>query len=93
MGETWGISGPAFLFFYTLDREANYWVNIDKFVEKKIEAALSHVSQFEPAVNKYRPDWTPADRAKARAELVAAMKKRNGHTVEAYRLATEFNQQ
>lgn len=84
---------PAFLFFYTLDREANYWVNIDKFVEKKIEAALSHVSQFEPAVNKYRPDWTPADRAKARAELVAAMKKRNGHTVEAYRLATEFNQQ
>ncbi|MBI4910671.1 MAG: PIG-L family deacetylase [Acidobacteria bacterium] len=84
---------PVFLFFYTLAREANYWVNIDRFVEKKIEAALAHVSQFEPAVNKYRADWTAADLSKARAELMAAMKKRNGHTVEAYRLATEFNQQ
>lgn len=84
---------PAYLFFYTLERDANYWVNIDKFVEKKLDAAMAHVSQFEPAINKYRPDWEPGDRKRERDALQARIKRREGHAVEAFRLATSFNQQ
>jgi hypothetical protein len=31
-------------------------VNIDGVAELKFDAAAKQVSQFEPAVNKYRPD-------------------------------------
>ena len=88
--EPWRV--PAYLFYYVTPRDANYWVNIDPVLEKKLEASLSHVSQFEPAIHKYRPDWRPEDRAKALAELKAMMLHREGHTVEAFRYATEFNQ-
>lgn len=88
--EPWKV--PEMLFFYTLEKDANVFVNIDSVLETKLNAGLAHVSQFEPAVRKYRPDWLPADRAKARQELLSAILKRNGHYVEAFRYATEFNQ-
>ncbi|MGD0578886.1 MAG: PIG-L deacetylase family protein [Bryobacteraceae bacterium] len=88
--EPWRV--PAYLFYYVTPRDANYWVNIDRVLDKKLEASLSHVSQFEPAVHKYRPDWRPEDRAKALAELKSMLSHRDGHTVEAFRYATEFNQ-
>jgi LmbE family N-acetylglucosaminyl deacetylase len=88
--EPWQV--PAYLFYYVTPRDANYWVNIDPVLDKKLNAGLASVSQFEPAVHKYRPDWLPEDRAKALAELKSAQVHRDGHTVEAFRYATEFNQ-
>jgi LmbE family N-acetylglucosaminyl deacetylase len=88
--EPWQV--PAYLFYYVTPRDANYWVNIDPVLDKKLDAGLASVSQFEPAVHKYRPDWLPKDRAKALAELKSAQVHRDGHTVEAFRYATEFNQ-
>lgn len=88
--EPWKV--PAYMFFYVLERDANMFVDIENVLEKKLEAGLAHVSQFEPAVNTYRPDWTPADKAKAREELKAMQLKRNGRHVEAFRWATGFNQ-
>jgi hypothetical protein len=88
--EPWSV--PAYLFYYVTPRDANYWVNIDPVLDKKLDAGLASVSQFEPAVHKYRPDWLPEDRAKALAELKSAQVHRDGHTVEAFRYATEFNQ-
>ena len=88
--EPWQV--PAYLFYYVTPRDANYWVNIDPVLDKKLDAGLASVSQFEPAVHKYRPDWLPEDRAKALAELKSAQVHRDGHTVEAFRYATEFNQ-
>ncbi len=88
--EPWRV--PAYLFYYVTPHDANYWVNIDSVLDKKLDASLSHVSQFEPAVHKYRPDWRPEDRASALAEVKAMLIQRNGHTVEAFRYATEFNQ-
>ena len=88
--EPWQV--PAYLFYYVTPRDANYWVNIDPVLDKKLNAGLASVSQFEPAVHKYRPDWLPKDRAKALAELKSAQVHRDGHTVEAFRYATEFNQ-
>jgi len=88
--EPWRV--PAYLFYYVTPQDANYWVNIDSVLDRKLAAALCHVSQFEPAVRKYRPDWLPEDRAKAQAELKSMLVQRGGHTVEAFRYATEFNQ-
>jgi len=88
--EPWKV--PAMYFFYVTEKDANVFVNIDRTLDRKLDASLAHVSQFEPAINKYRPDWAPQDRAKAREELKSLILRRNGHYVEAYRYATEFNQ-
>src|SRR6266702_1286388 len=60
---------PEMYFFYPSAQEANYYVNIDAVADLKFDAAAKQVSQFEPAVNKYRSDWQPADLAKAKEEM------------------------
>src|SRR5579863_2690514 len=84
---------PQEFYYYVTQKEANYWVNIDSVVEKKLEAATAHVSQFEPSVRRYRPDWTPADLEKTKAEVRSLIPKKDGHYVEAFRTATGFNQE
>lgn len=88
--EPWKV--PAMMFFYVTDKDANMWVNIDSVMDRKEAAALAHVSQWEPAIHKYRPDWSPADKENARAELRGIVRKKDGHWVEAFRWATGFNQ-
>jgi len=83
---------PWMYFFYPSPQEANYCVNVDSVADLKMEAALKQVSQFEPAVNKYRPDWDPADLARAKEEMRREQPKKEGHFVEAFRRATGFNQ-
>src|SRR3989449_6919649 len=62
---------PHLYFYYAAPQEANYWVNIDSVIDLKIEAAVKQVSQFEPSVNKYRPDWDPQELARVKAGLKA----------------------
>jgi LmbE family N-acetylglucosaminyl deacetylase len=83
---------PEMYFFYPSPQEANYFVNIEGVAELKFESATKQVSQFEPAVNKYRPDWTAEDLKKAKDEMRKEQPKKDGHYVEAFRRATEFNQ-
>src|SRR5258706_13508358 len=47
---------PNINFFYTTTNDANYHVNIDATFDLKLEAISKQVSQFEPAVAKYRAD-------------------------------------
>jgi len=82
---------PMTYFYYTTPQEANYWVNIDSVVELKLEAASKHVSQFEPAMHKYRPDWDPADLARLKG-MMSHQPKKDGHYVEAFRRAASFNE-
>jgi LmbE family N-acetylglucosaminyl deacetylase len=83
---------PEMYFFYPSPQEANYFVNIDSVADLKFDAALKQVSQFEPAVNKYRPDWDPKDYARAKEELRSEQPRKDDHYVEAFRYATGFNQ-
>ncbi len=83
---------PEMYFFYPSPQEANYFVNIDDVAELKFDAAAKQVSQFEPAVNKYRPDWDPADLAKAKDGMRHEQPRKDGHYVEAFRHATGFVQ-
>jgi LmbE family N-acetylglucosaminyl deacetylase len=83
---------PEMYFFYPSPQEANYFVNIDDVAELKFDAAAKQVSQFEPAVNQYRPDWAPEDLKKAKEEMRHEQPKKDGHYVEAFRYATGFIQ-
>lgn len=83
---------PEMYFFYPSPQEANYFVNIDSVADLKLEAAAKQVSQFEPAITKYRPDWGPADLEKAKKEMRDEQPKKDGHYVEAFRYATGFVQ-
>ena len=83
---------PEMYFFYPSSQEANYFVNIDTVVDLKVDAAMKQVSQFEPAINKYRPDWDPKDLAKAKEQLRQQQTRKDGHFVEPFRYATGFNQ-
>lgn len=82
---------PLMLFYYTTESEANYWVDIGEVYEKKIEAVTKHVSQFEPSINKYRPDWDAADLARFKQWLRTRAETREGKIVESFRRATGFN--
>jgi LmbE family N-acetylglucosaminyl deacetylase len=84
---------PVEAYFYVTPKEANYWVNIDDVLEQKVTAAAAHVSQFDPSIRKYRPDWDPKDLEKLKQERRNRATKKDGHYVEAYRVATQFNQQ
>ena len=83
---------PEMYFFYPSPQEANYYVNIDAVAELKFDAAAKQVSQFEPAVNKYRSDWKAADLDKAKDEMRREQPKKDGHYVEAFRYTTGFVQ-
>ncbi len=82
---------PNLYFYYATAQDANYVVNIDANFDKKVEAASKHVSQFDPAARKYRPDWDPQDLAKLKQEYKSRHEKKDGHYVESYRYATGFN--
>lgn len=83
---------PLMYFFYSEPQEANYWVNIDSLIDLKVEAAAKHVSQFEPSISKYRPDWDPEALARVKEELKGEQPRKDGHYVEPFRRATGFNQ-
>jgi len=83
---------PEIYFFYPAPQEANYWVNIDSVFDLKVDAATKQVSQFDPAVEKYRPDWEPAALARVKAEFKKQHPMKDGHYVEAFRRATGFIQ-
>jgi LmbE family N-acetylglucosaminyl deacetylase len=89
--EPWKV--PTEAYFYVTPKDANYWVNIDDVVDLKLSAAAAHVSQFDPSIRKYRPDWDPKDLEKMKSGLRARATKKDGHFVEAFRIATQFNQQ
>jgi len=83
---------PVVYYFYPSPQEANYWVDIDSVFDLKVDSATKQVSQFEPAVNKYRPDWDPAALARVKGEFKKQHPRKDGHYVEAFRRATEFVQ-
>lgn len=84
---------PHEVYFYVTKQDANYWVNIDSEAERKLDAAVAHVSQWQPSISHYRPDWDPADLEKLKASLRERAPKKDGHYVESFRVADGFNQQ
>jgi LmbE family N-acetylglucosaminyl deacetylase len=84
---------PAEAYYYVAEPEQNSWVNIDEVLDLKLAAAAAHVSQWPPSWDKYRPDWDPKVLDTMKQGLRARQIKKDGHTVEAFRIAGGFNQQ
>jgi hypothetical protein len=76
----------------TATNEANHFVKIGPTFELKLEAAANQVSQSEPAITEYRPDWEPQNLAALKETCRKEHEKKDGHSVESFRFATEFNQ-
>lgn len=89
--EPWAV--PHEVYYYVTDKEANYWVNIDAVADLKLDAAVAHVSQWEPSISHYRPDWNPDELEKLKTSLRGRVHKKDGHVVEVFRVAQGFNQQ
>jgi LmbE family N-acetylglucosaminyl deacetylase len=87
--EPWKV--PYEVYYYVTDHDANYWVNIDSVVDKKLDAATAHVSQWEPSIRNYRHDWDPKTLSQLKTELRSKAPKKDGHFVESFRVATGFN--
>ena len=83
---------PEMYFFYATDQEANYSVNIDDVMDRKVKAATAQVSQFVPAEDHYRDDWDAKDLQETEKHLRTLQGQKDGHYVERFRYATEFNQ-
>jgi len=88
--QPWNV--PMEAYFYVTKNDANYWVNIDEVFDLKIDASAAHVSQWEPAIHKYRPDWDPKALDALKQRLRARAQKKDGHYVEAFRLGSGFSQ-
>jgi LmbE family N-acetylglucosaminyl deacetylase len=84
---------PAEAYYYVTEKDANAWVNIDDVLELKLNAAAAHVSQWAPSTERYRADWEPKDVAAMKQGLKARQIRKDGHTVEVFRIAGGFNQQ
>jgi LmbE family N-acetylglucosaminyl deacetylase len=83
---------PEMYFFYPADQETNYRVVIDNVMEQKLKSAFAQVSQFPPSENRYRPDWDAKDLKSTEDYLRKLQPRKDGHYVEAFRYATEFNE-
>ncbi len=88
--EPWKVPHEAY--FYVTDKDANSWVNIDSVMDVKLDAATSHVSQWEPSIHRYRPDWEPDVLSRLKQSLRESAARRDGHFVEAFRIESEANQ-
>ncbi|MGI8745461.1 MAG: PIG-L deacetylase family protein [Bryobacteraceae bacterium] len=89
--QPWSV--PVEAYFYVTPKDANYWVNIDDVVDLKLASAAAHVSQFDPSIRKYRADWDARDLDKLKQGLRARAIRKDGHIVEGFRIAAQFNQQ
>jgi LmbE family N-acetylglucosaminyl deacetylase len=81
------------MFFYYTGKDANYYVDVTAEIETKLNALAAHVSQFEPSVSKYRPDWDPGDLKKMKDALRSRYRNKDGKFLEAYRAAFEYSAQ
>jgi LmbE family N-acetylglucosaminyl deacetylase len=84
---------PVEVYYYVTPQDANYWVDITSMIDLKLEAAMAHVSQFAPSIDKYRPDWDQADLKREKEGLRKEATIKNGRVVEAFRISGGFNQQ
>ena len=81
---------PLMMFYYA-EGEANYWVDITEVIDLKAQAVSRHVSQFEPSITRYRPDWDPQVLKTFLEGVKSRATRRDGRYVEGFRRATGFN--
>jgi LmbE family N-acetylglucosaminyl deacetylase len=77
---------PEYLFYNDYDHEdENTWVDITKFVEKKINAGAKYVSQYGPGWKNYKPNLSEAELKQMRDGVRSRIRIKDGKPVEGFR--------
>ena len=77
---------PEYLFYNDYDQEdENLWVDISKFVEKKVNAGAKYVSQFGPGWKNYKPTLSEAELKEMKDGVRGRIQKKDGKPVEGFR--------
>ena len=77
---------PEYMFYDSADEDRNTWVDISKYVDKKVAAASKYVSQWGPGWEKYKgPNLTPEEDKKMKESMRARVRMREGKPVEGFR--------
>ena len=72
------------IYFY-YSQQPNYEINITSVFKEKMQAALAHVSQFEPSLSKYTPELDPRTEQGVNARFSQLHLCNDGNCVERFR--------
>lgn len=72
-------------FYFYYSQQPNYEVNITSVFTQKMQAALAHVSQFEPSLSKYTPELDPRTEQSVNAGFSQLHLCNDGKCVERFR--------
>ena len=76
---------PEYLFYDGAQEDENTWVDISKFVEKRVNAGAKYVSQFGPGWSKYKPKLSEAELKQMKDSTRSAIRMIDGKPVEGFR--------
>jgi len=77
---------PEYLFYNDYDHEdENTWVDINDFVEKKVNARTKYVSQFGPGWKNYKANLSEAELKQMKEESRKHVQMKDGKPVEGFR--------
>ena len=76
---------PEYLFYDGAQEDENTWVDISKFVEKRVNAGAKYVSQFGPGWSKYKPKLSEAELKQMKDSTRSAIRMKDGKPVEGFR--------
>ena len=77
---------PEFLFYDSVEKEKNTWVDITKFADAKVRARTKYVSQFGPGWSDYKgPERSPEEQKEEEKKEREKLTVRDGKTVEGFR--------
>jgi LmbE family N-acetylglucosaminyl deacetylase len=76
---------PEYLFYDGAQEDENTWVDISKFVEKRVNAGAKYVSQFGPGWSNYKPKLSEAELKRMKDSTRSAIRMKDGKPVEGFR--------
>ncbi len=77
---------PEYMFYSSMPKDINTWVDISDTVEQKIEAATKYVSQFTSGRNNYTgPKLSDEEYEQLKARRLERVRRRDGKYVEGFR--------
>ena len=74
-----------YLFYDGAHEDENTWVDINEFVEKRVNAGAKYVSQFGPGWSSYKSNLSEAELKQMKESTRSAIRMKDGKPVEGFR--------
>jgi LmbE family N-acetylglucosaminyl deacetylase len=77
---------PEYLFYNDYDHEdENTWVDINEFLEKKVNAGAKYISQFGPGWKNYKPNLSEVELKQMKDGVRSRIRMKDSKPVEGFR--------